>query len=179
MVIAEWSSRIILLFLIFLSIWSVSIMLDRKKFFKQLEASPWMKNGDKKNAHDFWLRAVRVLSASKNNENIERDFESFVEEEKPYLEKGVPVLGTLGSTAPFIGLLGTVLGIIKAFGELSINAMNTNKIMFLLAEALILTAVGLAVAIPSVVAFNYFQRKIRRQISIVRTIKNDIQNAGA
>jgi biopolymer transport protein ExbB len=155
MTIAEWSSRLILVLLIFLSVWSVTIMLDRRKFFKKLE------------------------SESKGSQwKTERNFETFMEEYKNYLEKGLPVLGTLGSTAPFIGLLGTILGIIKAFGELSVNVANTNKIMFLLAEALILTAVGLAVAIPSVIAFNYFQRKVRQQITMIRAMKQDDQNTG-
>jgi biopolymer transport protein ExbB/TolQ len=48
--------------------------------------------------------------------------------------------------------------------------------MFLLAEALILTAVGLAVAIPSVIAFNYFQRKVKQQITMIRAMKSDLQN---
>ncbi|MEZ4846353.1 MAG: MotA/TolQ/ExbB proton channel family protein [Bdellovibrionota bacterium] len=152
MTVAEWSSRLILVFLIFLSVWSVKIMVDRKRFFKQ-------------------------LSSSDNSWKSKDQFETRVETYKKDLEKGLPVLGTLGSTAPFIGLLGTILGIIKAFGELSVNAMNTNRIMFLLAEALILTAVGLAVAIPSVIAFNYFQRKVKQQLSMIRAIHSDNQSS--
>ncbi|MEZ4819243.1 MAG: MotA/TolQ/ExbB proton channel family protein [Bdellovibrionota bacterium] len=48
------------------------------------------------------------------------------------MSRGLDVLGTLGSTAPFIGLLGTVMGIIKAFGDLAINSQNTNKIMLVI-----------------------------------------------
>jgi biopolymer transport protein ExbB/TolQ len=182
MTIAEWASRIILILLVFLSIWSVSIMLDRRKFFQKLdkekEGSPWKNTKASGGSSEiFWQRGANQLSQNKNTVAVERNFENFIETERPYLEKGLPVLGTLGSTAPFIGLLGTILGIIKAFGELSINAMNTNKIMFLLAEALILTAIGLAVAIPSVVAFNYFQRKVRQQIASIRIMKNDFQNS--
>lgn len=150
MTIAEWSARLVLILLIFLSIWSVSIMIDRKRFFKKLETTP---------PDTSW--------------NTEPHFETRIELNKNNLEKGLPFLGTLGSTAPFIGLFGTILGIIKAFGELSINSINTNRIMFLLAEALILTAVGLAVAIPSVIAFNYFQRKVRRQITMIRAMRQD------
>jgi biopolymer transport protein ExbB len=150
MTVAEWSSRLILLFLIFLSVWSVSIMVDRKRFFK-------------------------ALAAPDNSWKSDAQFETRMEGHKTELEKGLPILGTLGSTAPFIGLLGTILGIIKAFGELSISATNTNKIMFLLAEALILTAVGLAVAIPSVIAFNFFQRKVKQQVSLIRAIRHDHQ----
>lgn len=167
MTIAQWASRIILVLLIFLSVWSVAIILDRRKFFKQLE---------KNSTDSFWERAKKMIRQDPKPDNVERNFQSFVDQEKPQLEKGLSVLGTLGGTAPFIGLLGTILGIIKAFAELSANAVNTNKIMFLLAEALILTAVGLAIAIPCVVAFNYFQRKVRQQIATLRIIKNDFQN---
>ena len=153
MTVAEWSSRLILVFLIFLSVWAVKIMVDRKRFFK-------------------------TLSAPDNSWKSDDQFETKLEIYKTDLEKGLPVLGTLGSTAPFIGLLGTILGIIKAFGELSVNAMNTNRIMFLLAEALILSAVGLAVAIPSVIAFNYFQRKVKQQLSMIRAIRNDHETSG-
>jgi len=69
-------------------------------------------------------------------------------------------LGTLGSTTPFVGLLGTILGIVVAFGNLSSGQMDAQKIMLALAEALITTAVGLLVAIPAVVAFNYFGRRV-------------------
>ncbi len=75
-------------------------------------------------------------------------------------ERGLPVLGTLGATAPFIGLLGTVLGIIVSFGTLSSGNSDTLKVMASLAEALVLTAAGLAVAIPAVIANNYFNRQI-------------------
>ena len=78
------------------------------------------------------------------------------------LERNLAVLGTLGSNAPFIGLFGTVIGIIKAFHDL---ASATNKgpavVMGSLSEALVATAVGLLVAIPAVLSFNYFQRRVR------------------
>ena len=169
MVIAEWSARLVLILLIFLSIWSVSIMLDRKKFFKKLDT-------ESKDQSGFFQRASQTIGQQKTAEAMERSFENFIETERSTMDKGLSVLGTLGGTAPFIGLLGTILGIIKAFGELSAGAMNTNKVMFALAEALILTAIGLAVAIPSVVAFNYFQKKIRKQIANVRIIKNNLLN---
>jgi len=73
-------------------------------------------------------------------------------------------LGTLGNNAPFVGLFGTVIGIILAFEELSkagAGAAATTGVMASIAEALVATAIGLFVAIPAVAAFNWFQRKIR------------------
>ena len=74
------------------------------------------------------------------------------------IEKNLGLLGTLGNNAPFIGLFGTVLGIIKAFADLSRNqAGGASAVMAGISEALVATAVGLMVAIPAVIAFNYFQ----------------------
>src|SRR5690606_9252978 len=81
-------------------------------------------------------------------------------------------LGTLGNNAPFIGLLGTVIGVIGAFEELghaapghgggagAASQVASQAVMSSIAEALIATAVGLLVALPAVAAYNYFQRKI-------------------
>ena len=74
-------------------------------------------------------------------------------------------LGTLGSNAPFVGLFGTVLGIIKAFHDLgAVNVKGAavqQTVMAGISEALVATAVGLAVAIPAVVAYNGFQRWLK------------------
>jgi biopolymer transport protein ExbB/biopolymer transport protein TolQ len=81
------------------------------------------------------------------------------------LEQGMTFLGTLGNNAPFIGLFGTVLGVIQAFHQLGEGNGGQNKaamgnVMGGIAEALIATGVGLVVAIPAVVAFNLAQKKI-------------------
>jgi len=74
-------------------------------------------------------------------------------------------LGTLGNNAPFIGLFGTVLGIIKAFHDLSLNAQGgTSVVMAGISEALVATAAGLFVAIPAVVAYNYFMREVKKNV---------------
>jgi biopolymer transport protein ExbB/TolQ len=84
------------------------------------------------------------------------------------LEKRLVYLGTLGNNAPFVGLLGTVIGIVQAFDELGKAAkMQTTQtastiapqtVMTSIAEALVATAIGLLVAIPAVAAYNAFQR---------------------
>ena len=78
------------------------------------------------------------------------------------LERGMTLLGTLGNNAPFVGLLGTVIGVIVAFADLAEGSskVQMDKVMGGIAEALVATGVGLFVAIPAVVAFNVFQRKI-------------------
>lgn len=81
--------------------------------------------------------------------------------EKLKLEKYLNILGTMGNIAPFIGLLGTVVGIIRAFQDLAASSTGGPSVVAAgIAEALITTAAGLVVAIPSVVSYNYFQRRI-------------------
>ena len=89
--------------------------------------------------------------------------------ERVRYERFLPYLGTLGNNAPFIGLFGTVLGVINAFdalqaGNLS-DAGGAASVMGPIAEALVATGVGLLVAIPAVVAFNVFQSRIKRSAS--------------
>ena len=88
------------------------------------------------------------------------------------LERGTVFLGTVGNNAPFVGLLGTVIGVIAAFEELghaapghgagpgAASQIASQAVMSNIAEALVATAVGLLVALPAVAAYNYFQRKI-------------------
>jgi biopolymer transport protein ExbB/TolQ len=86
---------------------------------------------------------------------------------RPALDANLSILATIGSNAPFVGLLGTVLGIIKAAHELTADANqnNPNAVMGGVFEALVATAVGLFVAIPAVVAYNLFQRKVRKRLA--------------
>ena len=82
-------------------------------------------------------------------------------EERQYLSRGVNFLGTVGSNAPFIGLFGTVMGIIRAFHDLSMAAVSGPAVVMEgISEALVATAIGLLVAIPALVMHNYFVGKI-------------------
>ena len=108
---------------------------------------------------------------------------------RPQLESRLNILGTIGSNAPYVGLLGTVLGIINAAHDLTGGgeAANANAVMSGVFEALIATAFGLFVAIPAVIAFNLFQRKVRQATSqtdslahqVLASIKYDRRPAGA
>ncbi len=108
-------------------------------------------------------------------EAIEKATLSIMGREKQNLERGIFILGTLGSNSPFIGLLGTVLGIIKAFHDLSVNAAGGSSVVMAgISEALVATAIGLVVAIPAVVAFNIFQRTIKKRIGNCESIQQMI-----
>jgi biopolymer transport protein ExbB len=82
------------------------------------------------------------------------------------LERFTSIVGTIGNTAVYIGLFGTVLGIIRAFHDISsAGAGGMSVVIGGIAEALVCTATGLFVAIPAVIAFNYFTKKVERFIT--------------
>ncbi len=83
-------------------------------------------------------------------------------DERGKLERYLGILGTMGNTAPFIGLFGTVVGIIKAFHDLALSGSGGPSVVAAgIAEALVATASGLAVAIPSAMLYNYFVKKVK------------------
>lgn len=94
----------------------------------------------------------------------EQAMQSRVALEREFLESRLTLLGTIGNNAPFIGLLGTVIGVVHAFEELSRAAtagqQQSSAVMAGIAEALVATAVGLIVAIPAVAIYNYFHRRM-------------------
>jgi biopolymer transport protein ExbB len=103
------------------------------------------------------------------------------------LERRLAFLGTLGNNAPFIGLLGTVVGIIQAFEALGRPGAQvgtaSNAVMGSIAEALVATAIGLLVAIPAVAAFNWFQRRIKTIVAsteaLTRILLSHLEAQGA
>lgn len=174
----------VLWLLIGLSILSVSIMFERFFYFRKAQIhfpefseklSKVLLDGDvteivKLCAQSPALESQVVLRGLEHQKRGPRAMEesmlAYVISERQNLDRGVVVLGTLGNNAPFIGLFGTVLGIIIAFQDLARNpAGGPSVVMAGISEALISTAVGLMVAIPAVVAFNYFQRVVRRHVS--------------
>ncbi len=110
--------------------------------------------------------ANKTMSASLGGlENVERSLRRASTAEITHLESLIPFLATIGSTAPFVGLFGTVWGIMNAF--VNINALSGGGEVSLavvsgpIAEALIATAIGLFAAIPAVIAYNYFVNRIK------------------
>ncbi|MBU8895543.1 MotA/TolQ/ExbB proton channel family protein [Corallococcus sp. H22C18031201] len=173
---AEW----VLWLLVVLSVMSIAVMLERAVFFSRHRLP---------NSEELALRLARgefeavrtaiagrsgmeaaviregLASSDRGADTVEQVIASTVARERPQYERFLSLLGTLGNNAPFIGLFGTVLGIIKAFHDLgSINVKGAaiqQTVMAGISEALVATAVGLAVAIPAVVAFNIFNRQLK------------------
>jgi biopolymer transport protein TolQ len=122
-----------------------------------------------------------------NLANIERALRRSMTHETTKLESMVPFLATTGSAAPFIGLFGTVMGILFAFMDLSAPAnpndptkkaaaATLDKVGPHIAEALFATAIGLVAAIPAVMAFNYFMRRIKVLRAEMDTFSQDYLN---
>jgi biopolymer transport protein TolQ len=110
-------------------------------------------------------------------ESIERALRRASMTEVTALESMVPFLATTGSTAPFIGLFGTVLGIVGSFHEIGAQgAAGFDVVAPGLADALFATAVGLLAAIPAVIAYNYFVRRIRVLSSEMDTFSSEFLN---
>jgi biopolymer transport protein ExbB len=108
----------------------------------------------------------------KNGERgIEEIFNGFISMERGFLEKHLNFLATVGSNAPFIGLLGTVFGIMKAFRDLSISQGDAAAVMAGISEALGATAFGLFVAIPAVIAYNSYQKQVKLILQNLTSVK--------
>ncbi len=165
--------------LLFLCVVSIGAMLERFLFFrKNKNAGKSLDDALGKALRDNdYAAAKRALDASPSLEaTILREalqwkkggpaavndaLESALGRARADLDRGTNLLGTLGNNAPFVGLFGTVIGVIEAFSHLGSSAQGAGmaKVMGGIAEALIATGVGIFVAIPAVVAYNVVQKK--------------------
>lgn len=119
-------------------------------------------------ALSYGLRHIKE-SGSKGLEEV---FNSMALAERPELERFLNFLATIGSNAPYIGLLGTVLGIMKAFNDLALaQDAGQQTVMAGISVALVATAAGLFVAIPATIAYNYFQKKVRGILQNLESVK--------
>jgi len=166
--------------LLFCSLLSLAVIIDRlwtywsmmkvkrPEFMRKIQGM--MERKDRESAieacRDTNAPFARVALAglelrSQNEKLISSTLERSVTIQASRLERLTSIVGTIGNTAVYIGLFGTVLGIIRAFRDIS--AMGTGGMAVVIggvAEALITTATGLAVAVPSVIAYNYFVRRV-------------------
>ena len=186
---SEW----VLWLLLVLSVFSVSIMVERGVYFSRMRINfpVFMADLQKRlvNRDVNGLREVCAKSTalecqivlrgleyqSKGTTVMRETMHGWLICERSYLDRGLMVLGTLGNNAPFIGLFGTVLGIIQAFHQLSVNpAGGPSVVMSGISEALVATAVGLMVAIPAVIAFNGYQRIIRKHMANAEAVMKTV-----
>ncbi len=164
---AEW----VMWLLILLSVVSVSVMVERWWFhFKRQPDMDGLLQAIQQDAPDADPTKGESIEAALTRDLlgvredgarlVEAARVATVERERIGYERGLSFLGTLGNNAPFVGLFGTVLGIIKAFADLAGDVQGGAEVVMAgISEALVATAIGLAVALPAVVAFNIFKAK--------------------
>jgi biopolymer transport protein ExbB len=186
---AEW----VLWLLIALSVASVAVMIERWRFLRarridvdalMTDVRQALASGDTSAARKRWdgslaMPAAVALSgldeAAHGADAAAEAMTSAKVRARQAYDARLVFLGTLGNNAPFIGLFGTVLGIIQAFNDLADNPRgDATIVMEGISEALVATAVGLLVAIPAVVAFNYFNRRVRREVSATDGVAHGI-----
>lgn len=119
-------------------------------------------------ALSYGLRHVR----EKGLAGLEEIFTSYASIERPVLERYLGFLATVGSNAPFIGLLGTVFGIMDAFRGLAQSQGDATAVMLGISKALTATAIGLMVAIPAVIAYNFFQKQVKAVLLNLDSVKD-------
>ncbi len=185
-----WLAKSVVIILFIMSIWSLAVIIDRALYFsaarkQSREFAPRVAGALKEGRLD---EAIKVADRSKKSHLAEvvtsglTEFRSYgsggavteaqVESAKRALErseaivhaklkKGLGGLATIGSTAPFIGLFGTVVGILHAFQQIATQkSSGIGAVAGGISEALVTTAFGLLVAIPAVMCFNYFTNKV-------------------
>jgi biopolymer transport protein ExbB/biopolymer transport protein TolQ len=174
---ASW----VMYLLIALSMVSIAIMLDRYLFFRKGSGNPdklavdlvkKLRDGDRRGAEELLAKSkmieAKIIRPSLDwidggPDAVSEVLDASMTRERKEFERGLTFLGTLGNNAPFVGLLGTVIGVIESFHQLGGAGQNHEAmggVMSGISEALVATAVGLVVALPAVVGYNLAQKKV-------------------
>lgn len=182
----------VLIILLFFSVISWAIIFFKQRYFSkaQKESEQFLRfyraNRDPKNLYKATrslslspisnvFKAVYADEASRDRSEIKRLLRRYETLESVKLERYLNFLATTGSTAPFIGLFGTVWGIMNSFhGIGSAGSASLAIVAPGIAEALIATAVGLAAAIPAVIAYNYYLSMSRKLIIEMEDFSEDL-----
>ncbi len=183
-----WMARSVAILLFIESVWSLAVMIDRYLYFsaarkQSREFAPKVAGALKENKLEeaikiadrskkshlaevvtAGLQEFRISSGAATPETIESSSRALERAEAivhAKLKRGLSVLATIGSTAPFVGLFGTVVGILHAFQQIATQKTSgIGAVAGGISEALVTTAFGLLVAIPAVMAFNYFTGRV-------------------
>ena len=178
---SEW----VLYLLLLLSLCSVAVMLERWAFYRRrrldvtrlaVALQQALDGGDlaaavalltaQRDALPATIALAGLRAYHQGPESVEDVMGGALGRERSRYERRLDFLATLASNAPYIGLFGTVLGIVRAFRDLAANMAGASAaVMAGIAEALVATAVGLLVAIPAVVAFNVFKGRVKDAVT--------------
>lgn len=178
--VAHLADQVVLYLLLGLCVMSLYMIIDRYFYLKKLvsqsaqfkkEVSPLIQSAnfqalERLSAIDALPNQTLKMALTHCHQSQKPNLASLVESvknlTKPSLEKYLGFLATVGSNAPYIGLFGTVLGIMKSFNDMaSTTAQGGGSVMAGISSALIATAAGLLAAIPAVLAYNYFQKQVK------------------
>ena len=184
---ADFIVKAVIIILIAASVYSWALIFDKYKLFKRIEKSTTSfeeKFWKSKSAESFYnnfsnkekdpvatifqsamieLIRTKSKSSSAQSARVSRVIEISADKEIKLIEKNFTFLATVGSTAPFIGLFGTVWGIMNSFQSIAISRNTSLAIVAPgIAEALFATALGLLAAIPAVIAYNKFNSDSKR-----------------
>ena len=190
--LADFVVKSVILILIASSIFSWALILDKYRLFKRIDKSTKLfedKFWKSKSAETFYknlpdktddplaqvfkstmeeLMKTRSKSSAVQSARVQRVVEVSIDRQSKDIEKNFTYLATVGSTAPFIGLFGTVWGIMNSFQSIAISRNTSLAIVAPgIAEALFATALGLLAAIPAVIAYNKFNSDSQRYLSRV------------
>lgn len=192
---ASWHSAVVMVSMVLMSIYLVALIILRFNFFRKIhvdshklmeEAHKAVSSSDSKvllslkgqRASDPPVRILISTALSNSDLNSAELSELFAVtriRQGERLSKGLAVFGTLAAIAPFVGLLGTVIGIVESFNGLAqTGAAGPNVVASGVATALWATAAGLVVAIPSVVAYNVFRTKAKAIMTDMEVVSREL-----
>ena len=176
-------------YIIFVKLWEqFKLMREGREMAKAFWKSPSLKDGAKKlkEGSAFRFIAETGLDANEHHEGtltenidlntwVTMSVQRSVDTVQSRLQDGLAFLATVGSTAPFVGLFGTVWGIYHALTAIGIAGQaSIDKVAGPVGEALIMTAIGLAVAVPAVMGYNWLVRRNKTAMETVRTFGGDL-----
>ncbi len=176
-------------YIIFVKLWEqFKLMREGREMAKSFWKSPSLKDGAKKlkDGSAFRFIAETGLDANEHHEGtltenidlntwVTMSVQRSVDTVQSRLQDGLAFLATVGSTAPFVGLFGTVWGIYHALTAIGIAGQaSIDKVAGPVGEALIMTAIGLAVAVPAVMGYNWLVRRNKTAMETVRTFGGDL-----
>lgn len=190
-VIAHYADQAVLILLVLMSVVSVGMIFERFVALRKVsQDSEAIRAKIRQALHEGNLAGFEDLARDTSslegraasqalrhlNETglagFEEVFNTFMLNEKPSLERYLAPLATIASNAPFIGLLGTVLGIMKAFNDLAqASDAGQQTVMAGISIALVATAAGLFVAIPAGIFYNYYTRKVKGIYTNLESVK--------
>jgi biopolymer transport protein ExbB len=189
------SSSPIFLILVGCSVVTLGVIIERAYYFWKRKGNPdvtltkvlrKLRAGDVKEAlwecensvHPLGKVAALVFKCrSQERETVEEQMQIVLSQQKMLLERNLGILGTSAAVSPLIGLLGTVWGIMRAFSDMAITGSAAPSVVAAgVAEALVTTAAGLVVAVPALIVYNYFARRMNVMLTVAENHTRSIRS---